>query len=86
MHDLLSDHVESELQKREQEFSTFRPLNVLICSWNTDAQKPDTMIGGKPANMTFLKDVLKSVDRPDIIAFGFQELIDLENRSLAASM
>jgi len=75
---------ESEVQQREQEFSTFRSLNILICSWNTDAQKPDTLTR-KSANISFLKDVLRSVDKPDIIVFGFQELIDLENRSLTAS-
>lgn len=78
-----ADWIEGEVQKRETEFSTFRPLNVLICSWNTDAQKPETL-HGNPANATFLSDVLNSVERPDIISFGFQELIDLENRSLTA--
>ncbi|KIJ38779.1 hypothetical protein M422DRAFT_176321 [Sphaerobolus stellatus SS14] len=78
------DWIESELLKREQEFSSFRPLNVLICSWNIDAQKPDALNSGKAANVNFLKDVLASVERPDIIVFGFQELIDLENKSLTA--
>jgi hypothetical protein len=36
-------------------------------------------------NVNFLENVLHSVDSPDIIVFGFQELIDLENRSLTAS-
>ncbi|GJJ07860.1 hypothetical protein Clacol_002066 [Clathrus columnatus] len=78
-----TDWIEGELQKRETEFSAFRPLNVLICSWNTDAQKPETLHGSS-ANVSFLSDVLSSVERPDIIAFGFQELIDLENRGLTA--
>ncbi|KAF5392378.1 hypothetical protein D9757_001507 [Collybiopsis confluens] len=34
---------------------------------------------------TFFHDVLNSVDSPDIIEFGFQEVIDLELRRIAAN-
>lgn len=71
-----------ELSRRDAEFSTFRPLNVLIVSWNVDASKPDALTG--PENSTFLESVLHSVESPDIIVFGFQELIDLESRKMAA--
>lgn len=63
-------------------FSTFRNLKTLIVTWNVDAAKPDALTG--PENQSFLDDVLHSVDSPDIIVFGFQELIDLENRKMAA--
>ncbi|KAA1478437.1 DNase I-like protein [Dentipellis sp. KUC8613] len=78
-----ADWVVQELLKRERSFSTFRSLNILIVSWNVDAAKPDAL-SGNPANLTFLADALKSVDSPDIIVFGFQELIDLESRKMAA--
>ncbi|KAF8582023.1 DNase I-like protein [Ramaria rubella] len=75
--------VDGELQKREAEFSTFRDINVLMCSWNIDAQKPEALTGtGDTVN--FLENVLHSVDTPDIIVFGFQEVIDLESKSLTA--
>lgn len=67
-----------ELTKREAQFSTFRPLNVLIVSWNVDATKPNDL-SNDPVNNQFLFDVLNSVDSPDVIAFGFQEIIDLED-------
>ncbi|EJF60073.1 DNase I-like protein [Dichomitus squalens] len=77
------DWIEQELLKRETEFSTFRDMTVLIVSWNVDSAKPDTLTG--PAeNVNFLQDVLRTIDRPDIIAFGMQELIDLESRKMAA--
>lgn len=69
--------------KRESEFSTFRPMNVLIVSWNLDSAKPETLTG-TPENVNFLHDALTSTENPDIIAFGFQELIDLESRKMAA--
>lgn len=75
--------IEQELLKREHTFSTFRDLKVLIVSWNVDAAKPDSL-AGDPENIRFLHDVLGSVDSPDIISFGFQEVIDLESRRMAA--
>jgi len=48
----------------------------LVVSWNVDAAKPDALTGNE-MNLNFLSDVLSSVDRPDIISFGFQEVIDL---------
>lgn len=74
---------DKELVKHEQAFSTFRTLKVLVVSWNCDSARPDSL-DGDPANLSFLNDVLQSVDRPDIISFGLQEVIDLESRKVAA--
>ena len=54
-----------------------------MVSWNVDAAKPDALTGCEE-NTNFLNNVLSSVDSPDIIVFGFQELIDLESRKMAA--
>ncbi|KAL5512223.1 hypothetical protein ACEPAG_3508 [Sanghuangporus baumii] len=75
--------IDNELSKRESSFSTFRPLTVLIVSWNVDAAKPDTLTGCAE-NTNFFDDVLNSAESPDIIVFGFQELIDLESRKMVA--
>lgn len=74
---------DKELNKQETSFSSFRDLSVLVVSWNVDAAKPDAL-SGSPENNEFLNNVLMSTDSPDIIAFGFQELIDLESRKMAA--
>jgi hypothetical protein len=57
---------------------------MLICTWNVDAAKP-TDLNGDATNADFLSNTLNSVDSPDIIVFGFQELIDLEDKKLTAS-
>ncbi|KAJ7916318.1 Endonuclease/exonuclease/phosphatase [Mycena leptocephala] len=80
---LASDWVDLELMKREASFSTFRDLSVLIISWNADSARPDSLTGD-PANISFLHDALTSVDCPDIITFGFQEVVDLESRKMVA--
>lgn len=80
---VLIEHLDKELLKREAEFSSFRHLSVLIISWNVDSAKPDALTGCEE-NLNFFQDVLTSVDSPDIIAVGLQELIDLESRKMAA--
>ena len=80
---VLNTYVDQELLKRETEYSSFRDLTVLVVSWNMDSARPD-MLTGSPDNINFLHDALTSVDAPDIISFGFQELIDLESRKMAA--
>ncbi|KAI6012385.1 Endonuclease/exonuclease/phosphatase [Pisolithus marmoratus] len=78
-----SDRVDQELLKRERAFSKFRNLDVLIVSWNVDAAKPDAL-SSDAENAQFFQNVFQSTDGPDIIAFGFQEVIDLESRKMAA--
>ncbi|KAJ7174548.1 Endonuclease/exonuclease/phosphatase [Mycena filopes] len=80
---LASDWVDLELMKREASFSKFRDLSVLIITWNADSARPDSLTGD-PANINFLHDALTSVDCPDIITFGFQEVVDLESRKMVA--
>lgn len=57
---------------------------MLVCSWNCDSARPDSLSGNE-TNFSFLNDVLHSVSTPpDVIAFGFQEVIDLESRKMVA--
>lgn len=72
------------MTSREADYCTFRDLRVLVCSWNIDSAKP-TDLGGSEDNATFLEQVLSSVDSPDIIVFGFQEVIPLTDKKLTAS-
>ncbi|KAF7984888.1 hypothetical protein HWV62_10883 [Athelia sp. TMB] len=81
---LSSDWIDMELTKREQSFSTFRSLKVLIVSWNIDAATPDAL-SRDSINSKFLFDVLSSVNSPDIVSFGFQETVDLESKRAQAA-
>ena len=76
-------HVDQELLKRQTVFSTFRELNVLLISWNVDAARPE-QLADDPVNAKFVQDALTSVEAPDIIVFGLQEVVDLENRKMTA--
>lgn len=58
-------------------------MSILLVSWNLDASKPDSLTGDAE-NIDVLDNMLKSVPCPDIISFGFQEIIDLESRKMVA--
>jgi hypothetical protein len=72
------------MRRKQTDYCTYRTIRTLICSWNVDASKP-TDLNADAKNADFLSNTLKSVDSPDIIVFGFQELIDLEDKKLTAS-
>ncbi|KAG5724449.1 putative inositol polyphosphate 5-phosphatase C9G1.10c [Termitomyces sp. T112] len=78
------DWVDEELLKYEHTFAKTRHLKVLVVSWNVGAARPESLATGDPVNVNFLCDALRSIKSPDIISFGFQEVIDLESRKLAA--
>lgn len=74
------------MQKREVEYCAFRDINIVLCTWNAGASKPSDLNRGSLPEHNFLENVLQSMDSPDIIVFGFQELVDLENKKLTASI
>jgi hypothetical protein len=81
---LREDWIDQELVLRQADYCTFRPIKTLVISWNIDASTP-SQLSGSVNNSEFLTQALTSMDGPDIIVFGFQEVIDLENKSLTAS-
>jgi hypothetical protein len=73
-----------QLAKRDADFCTYRSLRLLLCTWNVDAAKP-AELAADVIGTDFLPEVLRSVDAPDVVVFGFQELVDLEDKKLTAS-
>ncbi|GAA6044924.1 hypothetical protein NBRC10513_004754 [Rhodotorula toruloides] len=80
---LREDWIDAELHLRQPDFCTFRTIRTLSISWNVDASRPSDLHGSVD-NLEFLRNVLTSVDSPDIISFGFQEMINLEDKKLTA--
>jgi hypothetical protein len=69
---------------RQPDYCALREIKALICSWNIDSAKPGDL-SGTDDNVHFFPDMLGSVDRPEIIVFGFQEVIPLTDKKLTAS-
>lgn len=53
-------------------------------TWNAGASTPNSLRYGEK-DSRFFQDLLQGSDSPDILVFGFQELVDLEDKAATAS-
>lgn len=80
---LKRDWIEADLQQHEDEYSSFNDLSVKIVTWNAGACKPADLESNK-TDKTFIEQSLFCEVDPDIIVFGFQELVELDDRAVTA--
>lgn len=71
------------MQQRDSEYCEFRELSARVMTWNAGATKPTT-IRNTAEDRNFFREVLEPENPPDILVFGFQELVDLENKKITA--
>ena len=71
------------MQEREEKYCELREVSTLVVTWNAGATKP-TYLGQDHRDSDSFRDIFQSRDPPEIIVFGFQELIDLEKKSNTA--
>ncbi|KAL4805048.1 Endonuclease/exonuclease/phosphatase [Aspergillus unguis] len=76
---LEDDWLEIQMQKRDVDFCTFREISAVIMTWNAGASTP-----GSVRTSTFIQDAIHPENPPEILVFGFQELVDLENKKITA--
>ncbi|KAL0083797.1 Endonuclease/exonuclease/phosphatase [Phycomyces blakesleeanus] len=72
---------EKKMQEYRKEYCVYRDTHVLNCSWNVDAMKPDKLSVGDQEN---IMEWLSSQNKPDIIAIGMQEMVDLSSKTNTA--
>ncbi|KAK5043588.1 hypothetical protein LTR84_011395 [Exophiala bonariae] len=75
---LEEDWIESEMQERDVEYCTFRELRAAVITWNVGASTPYDI------RNDFIADAIHAEEPPEILAFGFQEVVDLEDRTVTA--
>ncbi|KIW18105.1 hypothetical protein PV08_02392 [Exophiala spinifera] len=75
---LEEDWIESEMQKRDVEYCTFREIRAAVVTWNVGASSPYYL------KKDFIADAIHAEDPPEILVFGFQEVVDLEDRAVTA--
>ncbi|KAF1809603.1 DNase I-like protein [Eremomyces bilateralis CBS 781.70] len=80
---LSTDWLESEMQQRDTEFCDFREVSALVTTWNAGAVKP-TALRHDQRDANFFQEHLTAQEPPDILIFGFQELVDLEDKKVTA--
>ena len=72
---------EEEMQSNEAVYCNFREIRSVVVSWNAGATTPSHLRGDD----NFFRKVINPGDPPDILVFGFQELVDLDDKKLTAS-
>jgi hypothetical protein len=73
------------MHSQEAQFCELNPITTMVMTWNAGASTPyHLQHSNKDAK--FFKDLLQDSGSPDILVFGFQELVDLEDKKTTASM
>ncbi|RYP11773.1 hypothetical protein DL765_007615 [Monosporascus sp. GIB2] len=80
---LQEDFTETEMKAIEARYCTFEDINALVMTWNAGASTPSSLRYSE-ADATFIQNLLQSSGAPDILVFGFQELVDLEDKTATA--
>ncbi len=68
---LADDWLEQSMQERDTRYCTFREIRAAVVTWNCGACTPHNL------RTDFVADAVHSEDPPEILAFGFQEVVDL---------
>ncbi|CAD6443352.1 357d7e47-23fa-46b4-997c-d78e43c8742c [Sclerotinia trifoliorum] len=80
---LQDDWMEQRMQSQEADFCKLTPIKTLVMTWNAGASTP-YHLQQSDQDSRFLPQLLQDSDRPDILVFGFQELVDLEDKKTTA--
>ena len=72
------------MQDRDIEYCSFREITALVVTWNAGASTP-AHFRSEENEPRFFQKVLQAGEPPDLLVFGFQELVDLEDKKLTAS-
>ncbi|EEH46639.2 uncharacterized protein PADG_02737 [Paracoccidioides brasiliensis Pb18] len=76
---LEDDWLETRMHSRDIEYCQFREISAAVVTWNAGAAIPGNLRDNK-----FIRDAIHPENPPDILVFGFQELVDLENKKITA--
>lgn len=80
---LEDDWLDSQMLRRNGEFCSFREITAAVLTWNVGASKPSYLQQSRDDD-AFFQNYITSHDPPEIFVFGFQELVDLEDKKVTA--
>lgn len=80
---LEEDWLQSSMQQHDSQYCTFREITAAVMTWNAGASKPHYLQQDE-SDREFLRDYVTAGEPPDIFVFGFQELVDLEDKKVTA--
>lgn len=71
------DWIQQQLQLRQAAYTELRPTHIVIGTWNVNAKKPLTATEAMKIVHWLLPPTESPRDPPDLVAVGFQEIVDL---------
>lgn len=80
---LQDDYLENEMKRLDTQYCKFEDIKLLAMTWNAGASTPNSL-RYSDSDKIFIQNMLQSSDSPDILIFGFQELVDLEDKTATA--
>ncbi|KAF3770980.1 hypothetical protein M406DRAFT_34469 [Cryphonectria parasitica EP155] len=80
---LQEDWLEERMKAKDVQYCQFDTLKAMIMTWNAGASTPNSL-RYSDADSVFIQNLLQNSDSPDILIFGFQELVDLEDKTATA--
>ncbi|KAL9083869.1 MAG: hypothetical protein Q9165_008339 [Trypethelium subeluteriae] len=80
---LKDDWLEGQMQEHDAEYCDFREIHARVLTWNAGAVKPSALRHDAHDD-NFFREFVQAHDPPDIFVFGFQELVDLEDKKVTA--
>ncbi|KAL8983169.1 MAG: hypothetical protein Q9177_005053, partial [Variospora cf. flavescens] len=81
----LTSPTESELHDYDTSWCDFREIEAVVMTWNAGASSPASLRYDEQ-EPNLLRMLLPPGMAPDLLIFGFQELVDLEDKRLTASL
>ena len=72
------------MQDRDVDYCSFREITTLVVTWNAGASTP-AHFRYEENEPGFFQEIFHAGEPPDLLVFGFQELVDLEDKKLTAS-
>ena len=73
------------MQSHDVEYCSFREVTAFVVTWNAGASTP-AHFRFEENELHFFQEMLQAAEPPDLLVFGFQELVDLEDKKLTASL
>ncbi|KAH6648919.1 Endonuclease/exonuclease/phosphatase [Truncatella angustata] len=80
---LQEDYLESEMKRLDNHYCDFEDIKAMVMTWNAGASTPNSL-RYSDQDSVFIQNLLRSSDSPEILIFGFQELVDLEDKTATA--
>ncbi|KAL8693198.1 MAG: hypothetical protein Q9218_001942 [Villophora microphyllina] len=80
---LEDDWLQYDLRRKDTSWCEFREIEAVVMTWNAGASTPSSL-RYEEKDPNILRIILPGNKAPDLLVFGFQELVDLEDKRLTA--